>query len=73
MNSSINEETRVRCCLKYRAFYALFGGEWPGEGEWPEKGEWVMAYVNEWLLNVKNVFTIIHHKYRYNADKVAYI
>jgi hypothetical protein len=27
---------------------------------------------NEWLLDVKNVFTIMHHEYRHNADKVAY-
>ena len=27
---------------------------------------------NEWLLDVENVFTIMHHEYRHNADKVAY-
>jgi hypothetical protein len=27
MSSSISEETRVRCCLEYRAFYASFAGE----------------------------------------------
>lgn len=27
---------------------------------------------NEWVLDVENIFTIMHHKYRHNADKVAY-
>jgi hypothetical protein len=27
---------------------------------------------NEWMLDVENVFTIMHHEYRHNADKVAY-
>jgi hypothetical protein len=27
---------------------------------------------NEWLLSLKNVFNIIHYKYRRSADKVAY-
>lgn len=27
---------------------------------------------NEWLLDVENVFTIMHYEYRHDADKVAY-
>jgi hypothetical protein len=27
---------------------------------------------NEWIRDVENVFTIMHHEYRHNADKVAY-
>jgi hypothetical protein len=28
---------------------------------------------NKWLLDVKNIFTIMHYKYKYDADKIAYI
>jgi hypothetical protein len=27
---------------------------------------------NEWILDVENVFTIMYHEYRHNADKIAY-
>jgi hypothetical protein len=61
-----SEDTSSEDTSKRRRYYGLKPKE-PGIYTAKNRREH-----NEWLLDVENVFTIMHRKYRQNTDKVAY-